>query len=379
MEKKFTMVIGGDFVPSESNEARLVAGDLESTFGDVAEIFKKADFSFINVECALTKRGTAIEKCGPNLRADPDCLLTLKKLGIGLLGFANNHSLDWGKEGMQDSIAAAEKYGIPYVGCGMNIQEARRPYYIEKNGIRVCFINVAENECTIASLTRAGANPFDPYDTMDDIRAAKKDGYKVIVVYHGGKEMYDVTSPNTRRRLRKMVEYGADFVFAQHTHCVCCHEEYMGGQICYGQGNTLFELNDFINHPMWKCGILPVITITETKNKVEYVPFLAENGGIRLAKGVDAANILVPFGNRSKILYDEEEFQKRWLEFILPVGKSYLSFITDVDENGNTLDPHKMSSVANEVRCEIHNEMLQACAHYHLVQSFGKLKVDGQE
>ena len=139
MEKSFTMAVGGDFVPSDLNEDRLIAGDVESTFGDLAEYFKKADLSFLNVECALTERGTPIKKCGPNLKGSPKAFETLKKIGINLIGLANNHSLDFGKIGLSFNrrttveIRAAVKVQttrksllIPEVKSAVQLREKRK-------------------------------------------------------------------------------------------------------------------------------------------------------------------------------------------------------------------------------------------------------------
>lgn len=372
---KFTMVIGGDFIPTADNAERLERGEVESTFGDVAEYFKNADFSFINVEGALTQRGEPIEKAGPNLRGNPVTAEVLKKIGVNVCGFSNNHSLDFGKAGLLDSIETVKKYGMDYVGAGENLKEARKPYYFEVNGVPAALIAVAEHEFTIADDKRAGANPFDPFDTIEDIENAAKDGRKVIVIYHGGKEHYDMTSPMTRRRLRKMAEHGADFIFAQHTHCVCCHEEYMGSQICYGQANTLFA--KYLDHPMWRYGILPIITVGE-KNKVEYIPFTVENGKLSIAHGKAAEDIMRPFEERSRLLHDEEYFSRRWEEFYMADGEARFKRLGIVNEDGSVPYPQHLTSLSNNMCAEIHYEV---CTDY-LTQKrrliHGGLRVDGE-
>ena len=59
---------------------------------------------------------------------------------------------------------------------------------IEKNGEKICFITVCEHEYSYALDDRMGCRPYDEYDTMEDIRNARKDNDRVIVIYHGGKE-----------------------------------------------------------------------------------------------------------------------------------------------------------------------------------------------
>lgn len=371
---RFTMAIGGDFIPTEINADRLARGEVESTFGDVADYFRKADFSFINVEGALTLRGEPIEKAGPNLRGAPASAEVLKKIGVRLCGLANNHILDFGRVGLADTIETVKKYGMDFVGAGENIAVARRVYNFEVNGVKAALIAVAEHEFTIANDMRAGANPFDPYDTLEDIENAKKEGRKVIVIYHGGKELYDMTSPMTRRRLRKMAERGADFVFAQHTHCVCCREQYMGAEICYGQGNTLFVWD---NHPMWKYGVLPVITVGE-KNEAEYIPFTVDNGKLSVARGKAADDILKPFEERSRLLDDEEFFSKRWEDFYMSDGEARFRALGVVEEDGSVPNPYNLTFLSNMMCAEIHHEVCTDYLNHKRRLIHGGLRVDGE-
>lgn len=371
----FKMVIGGDFIPTRENEERIARGDVEHTFGDVAEYFKNADFSFINVEGALTDRGVEIEKAGPNLRGTPLAAQLLKKIGVNVCGFANNHSLDYGKVGLEDSIHAVTECGMDYVGAGKNVADARKPYYFEVNGVKAALIAVAEHEFTIATDKRAGANPFDPYDTIEDIERAARDGRYVIVIYHGGKEVYDMTSPQTRRRLRKMAEHGASFIFAQHTHCVCCHEEYRGAHICYGQGNTLFT--GLMDHPMWKFGVLPIITVGD-RCAVEYIPFTVQDGKIAVARGATADEILKPFEERSRLLHDEAYFMERWRAFYLRDAENRMKRLGIVRPDGTVTDPALLNSLSNMMCAEIHHESVTDYLTDKRRSIFGSLRVDGE-
>lgn len=374
-DNKFTMLIGGDICPTESNEDALINCDIDEIFTDVKTLFDKADFRFANIECALTERGTAIDKCGPNLRAKPDTIKSLKAIGLDLCGGANNHSLDWGRQGLADTIEIMKQYGIPYTGAGMNIDEARAPYRISKNGVNVTILTVAEHEFTIADKKRAGANPFDPYDTVEDIEAAKHNGDIVVVIYHGGKEQYAMTSPNTRRRCRKMAEHGADFIFCQHTHCICCCEDYKGCHICYGQGNTLF---DHSSHVMWKTELIPIITVGCEKS-VEYIPVTQENGRMKIAIGADADNIMKPFYERSSKLDDDDYIEACWREFYMNAGKALLKYAKVLNADGEPDNYRDLTVLSNYYRCEIHHETIYDYIEEARRLHYGDLQVKGYE
>jgi len=378
MSEKVKLLICGDVMPTVENEQAMIDGKFEELMGDTLEVFKSADYRFCNLEGVFTERGVAINKAGPNLRAKPAAARLLDDIGIDLVSLANNHSLDWGKEGITDTFAALRELGIPFTGAGFNADEARKPYRITLGGHKISFITVAEHEFTIASAERAGANPFDPFDTIEDIEAEKKAGNIVIVIYHGGKENYRYTSPNTKRRCRKMAEHGADFVFCQHTHCVCCYEDYKGCHICYGQGNTLFAHDN--SAETWKTLILPMITIDENgKKSVEYFPCDQENARIRLAKGENADAIMKPFMQRSSEILDDKIVAEKWQEFFLKDGFYRLKAMGMLDENGEEPKPGRLTTVSNYITAEIHYESVTSMVEYMREQKFGKLLTKGQE
>ena len=87
-----------------------------------------------------------------------------------------------------------------------------------KIGIYCC----AENEFSIATSQKAGANPFDSLQSFDDVYWLKKKVDFLVVLYHGGIEHYRYPSPNLQRVFRKFADVGADIVIGQHSHCIGC-------------------------------------------------------------------------------------------------------------------------------------------------------------
>jgi len=87
---------------------------------------------------------------------------------------ANNHILDYGEEGLKDTLKAVQSRNLDWVGIGANAEEARRIFYKEIKGRKVAFIAVCEKEFSGATINSAGANLFDSFDTIDDIEEAKK-------------------------------------------------------------------------------------------------------------------------------------------------------------------------------------------------------------
>jgi len=114
-----------------------------------------------------------------------------------------------------------------------------KPLLVEQDGKKIGIYACAETEFSIAEDNRAGANPFDPLESLDHIADLKSKCDFVIVLYHGGKELYRFPSPYLRKVCRKIVEKGADLVICQHSHCIGAFENYHDSVIVYGQGNFL--------------------------------------------------------------------------------------------------------------------------------------------
>ena len=115
----------------------LGAGDIlidrekpESIFQYVADYLRSGDITFVNAEQGYCDKGH------PNpihaSYSDPRNLPALLYAGIDVLSLANNHTLDWGTEGLLDTMTRLKKAGLPYVGVGKDIDEARKPVILEK-------------------------------------------------------------------------------------------------------------------------------------------------------------------------------------------------------------------------------------------------------
>src|SRR3972149_5008373 len=77
----------------------------------------------------------------PAARAPADKVApALARAGFNIVSLANNHSLDYGPQGLEDTRAALEKAGIQGVGAGRTLAEARAPVYMVKGGTTVAFL-----------------------------------------------------------------------------------------------------------------------------------------------------------------------------------------------------------------------------------------------
>ena len=346
------ILIGADLVPTANTAPDYVKGDIRKLFGKVCDIAKDYDRFIVNLECALTESENRIKKFGPNIKGPMESAKTISDLGITEVALANNHVFDFGIEGLNDTLKALDEAGISYFGIGENDTDSRKPYFIEAENKRIAIINVCEHEYTYALPNRAGANPFDPFLTMQDIRAAKAASDFVIVLYHGGKEYSGYPSPRLRNLCHEMVYCGADAVLTQHSHCIGCYEMFEGAPILYGQGNFNFSCgSESKNYDNWYTSLLVELDITD-KIEITFIPIYDTDVGCDIAEGEKAKEILADFNARNAELADG-----RWLDgwdrFCHWEG---LAPYRDI-ALGKSADPNKEELFAHYLDCEAHTDV----------------------
>lgn len=342
------LIIGGDVSIKEDCEQLFKDENVEELFRDITQVFKSADRTLINLECAVTEKDTPIKKIGPNLKAPLNTVETLKKAGVTDAGLANNHIFDFGKAGLKDTVELLEKFGINYTGIGENDIDARKNLIISDGKIKIAVIAVCEHEYSYALPDRVGTRAYDPYDTNDDIALAKQSADYVIVTYHGGKEECRYPSERLVKACRSMIKHGADVVLCQHSHCIGCYEQFNGGHILYGQGNFHFICKRYENKEdkgyMWNTGLLVALDIDKNGLKIDFLPTIVDGNGVRLCQGEEKEKILSELKERSLSLKDGS-YKERFREFCF-TKPGYL-FIPE----------EKREKFAHYLDCEAHTDV----------------------
>jgi len=340
----------GDISPTEVTAPLFREKNIPELFGDAVSIFDNKDFIFVNLECALTEHDLAIKKFGPALKAPKETADVLKALGVNCCGISNNHVFDYGVKGMEDTFAALNDAKLDFTGFGDNYDDSRKNYTVERNGEKICIIAVCEHEYSYALKDRMGSRPYDEYDTIEDIRDAKAMHDKVIVIYHGGKELCHYPSPRLRKLCRAMARNGADVVLCQHSHCIGTFEEYSGCHILYGQGNFHFVKPS--KTELWSTGLAVVYDTVE--NKMEFIPLRKGEKGISLAKGEDADNILEEFKQHSQNLHNDE-WLNGWHTFCESMKDDYTKVIGRAGREESS--PRENARFSHFLDCEAHTDV----------------------
>ena len=235
------ILIAGDFVPLDRVKEQIESGNY-SCFEEVKPIVQSADYSIINFESPVVEHDAIpIVKYGPNLKCSAKGLEAVKWAGFSCVTLANNHFLDYGGIGVVDTLDKSRSIGIDIVGGGKNLEEAAAVLYKYVGGQRLAIINVCENEFSIASPDSPGSNPLDPVRQYYTIQEAKNNADRVLVIVHGGHELFQLPSPRMVSTYRYFIDVGADAVVNHHQHCYSGYEVYKGKPIFYGLGNFCFD------------------------------------------------------------------------------------------------------------------------------------------
>ena len=303
MQKPLKIIIAGDLLPSEDNFQRFEQGDIISLFGErICQLFAEADFSILNLEGPLTDATTALEKDGPGIKAPKSTVNGIKKLGIQAVALANNHISDYRQQGYLDTVETLDLAGIQYVGAGADIDHVKKFLSVRVGDKKICVYNVSETFFNKPGKNQAGANLYDEYVVCNDIKTLKQEHDYLIVLYHGGAEHFPYPTPQTRQRFHRMADCGADFITAQHTHCIGCEEYYNGAYLLYGQGNFLFARQKQPQYlSMTKEGLVTELSLDESGIKVKNHRIQIDGAVLRY----DPEQDLSAFVERGKHIDDE--------------------------------------------------------------------------
>lgn len=236
------------------------------------------DFKVLNLEAPLTNSSKKLMKTGPCLKIAPVWSERLREFGVNVVTLANNHIMDYSKEGFTDTLHELSNAGIAYVGGGTDLKDAGKPLYLEHDGIRIAILNFADREFSCAGLSTPGANPIDVISNVRAIKSVREQSDQLIIIVHGGHEYLRPPGIYYRDLLRFYAENGASMVISHHTHVASGYEIYRGIPIFYSLGNFFFPWNSS-KPDSWFTGIGVQVVIQKERLDFEVVPTCFERSG----------------------------------------------------------------------------------------------------
>lgn len=312
----------GDLAPTSRNK-ELLLNDVD-LFLNIKDDIKNSDLSFANLELPLTNSNHKIKKNGPCLKANPLVLKQIKNAGFDLLGLANNHIMDYGKQGLSDTLNYCKTYDIDTVGAGKNISDSQKIYYKNVKHKTIAIIAIAENEFSIAQEDKYGAAPLDLIDNYNQIIKAKENADFVILTLHAGNEYFQYPRPLLRKTCKYFIDLGVDSVICHHTHTIGAYEIYKDKFITYGLGNFLFDTNK--NKKYWNQGYMLQLIIDGEKLNYKIIPYTqhVDNPGIVKLKGDDKKEFFKNMEQVNAVLKNDELWMKEWYDWCNKNHRSYI-------------------------------------------------------
>ncbi len=359
------LVVAGD-VCMRGQEDTMSAEVAREILASVQPVLDAADIRIVNWENPTTageEEGAPIPKSGAMLHSKPENLVFLKEGRFDVALMANNHTGDYDPRGTVATKKYLEEAGLLTVGAGANLEEARQPLYVEKNGETVAIISTCEYEFGIADRETPGAAGFDPRDLRQRIALAKEKADYVLVIHHGGNEHNPLPSPRNRARYQDVIDMGADALVAMHPHCPQGYEIYNGKPIVYSLGNFMFRtLSSTVTQDgSWNYGYLASLTFEKGKGAVLQIDPYQNNlktSVIKLMEGEARETMMAYVEDISKRFLDPVEHEHMFMGWCMIAGPGYAR-ATKYDESmlENPDEPPALS-LRNVFTCEAHNELI---------------------
>jgi poly-gamma-glutamate synthesis protein (capsule biosynthesis protein) len=240
-----TVAAVGDILLAGKAEKLSAQEGVGAPFISVKTTLASADLAIGNLECPLSGGGRPAEKTY-TFRAPTQAIEDLQAAGIDVVCLANNHSLDYGRTALQDTLSSLGQGGLEWVGAGENLAQARQAKYFVfgegKTKTRIALLAFSNMLPTdfYAGENRGGTVPALVELIKHDVGEAAKKADFTIVSFHWGKELSDRPTPGQRALAHLAIDSGADLILGHHPHVLQGVENYKKGIIAYSLGNFVF-------------------------------------------------------------------------------------------------------------------------------------------
>jgi len=215
----------------------------------IGSLLRSADVTHISNEVAFYSNCPPAKPLRGSLRfcTSPAYIQVLDAVGADVIELTGNHLLDWGADGISETLKLYEREGFQVYGGGWSLESARQPLKIEINGNQLAFIgcNPSGPEAVWVTAERPGAAPCD-YDWMEaEIRDLRQAGYlPIVTIQHI--EVYDYKPTSAQRVIsERMARAGAALISGSQSHFPQGFNFVGDTLVHYGLGNTFFDQMDF--------------------------------------------------------------------------------------------------------------------------------------
>lgn len=260
-------------------------------WGDALRILDEAqpDARIVNLETSITRRGEPERDKGIHYRVSPSNAACLATARIDVCTLANNHVLDWGPDGLVDTLETLDGLGIRRSGAGRDRDEAVRPAVVElADGRRVVVFAVGCADAGVPPWWAAGEQRPGVHTLVDlgeeerrrlrhAIEPWRRPRTIVVLSIHWGPNWGFALDPAHQRFAHHMIdEAGVDLVHGHSSHHVKGIEVHRDRPILYGCGDLLTDYEGITGHEAYRgdLGLMYFVSFHEHGGlaKLEMVP-----------------------------------------------------------------------------------------------------------
>ncbi|MGI9187797.1 MAG: CapA family protein [Gaiellales bacterium] len=288
-----TFAFGGDVMFEEPIRSYL--SEPASVFAPIRGVLRKADVAMANLETAVTDRGTPTPNKEYLFRAPASAFDALKRSGLDVVTIANNHGMDYGAQGLEDTLRTAKRTGFPVIGGGFNEAQAFHPWRTTVNGQRIAVIGATQviDEEFLSwweargSQTGVASAKYDMEDRLvRQVIKARRTSDTVVVYLHWGEEMKSCPLDRQVSLAERLVKAGADIIVGSHAHILLGGGMLDRAFVDYGLGNFVFYTGGGI------AAQTGVVEVTATGRRIDgyrFVPATISGGRPEPVTGSDRA------------------------------------------------------------------------------------------
>lgn len=289
MPFRFSILFVGDILLANEAERHIETAGIDYPFSKIKNEFLRYDYVFANLETPITERGVPAQSKPYIFRIKHDTAECMKDLRLDAVSIANNHLMDYGPEGMKDTLAFLKKMNIRHAGGGATLDDARRPARLSCGGTDMIILAYNERPPTAfsASAESPGIAPLDLPLIKEDIGTNRRSDNIIIVSLHWGIEHTITPRPYQVTLAHAIIDSGADAIIGHHPHWPQGIELYRGKPIVYSLGNFINGYINKIEHDNIavafhyngnKLERIRVLPVAGRNRKIRFQPYLL--GGI---------------------------------------------------------------------------------------------------
>lgn len=310
-----TLLFGGD-VSLEHLNYEALAQQEGGFFAGVQEFFD-ADVSLVNLATPLATAATSLDEEFRH-RLRPEAAEILTNSGIDIVNLTHSNLMQYGTEGLSETLTSLDSQGLYRVGAGRNAMEARRPEILDVKGKRIAYLSYAmggndaaidttalreragvENETVARELEnfkrstafqeRAGFNAQNMPQIVEDLQAIRDEVDWIVVNFRWVDHLEETPNFVQTNLARLAIDQGADVVVGYHPTVIQGGEIYKGRPIAYSLGDFVFHPDQALRDQ--DSAVLRV-ALQEDQMRLDFVPVRIRNSLPKTLDGQEGASVL---------------------------------------------------------------------------------------